>query len=171
MNLELFDDYFKRDYCNYIERFLCLKMKELVLLRQEIIDNSFMQEIEKEISLDVMKYVDHVDNELEQGCRSIDFIYREWLGEIAGICKVMDYKMICCSRYASEMNRVNWKPVKEIIKKEIAHNPYLGYKELVTKDLSLDIEIELEYLIESEQLIRRKPNHKNPRYRWEARIK
>lgn len=93
------------------------------------------------------------------------------LGEIAGICKVMDYKMICCSRYASEMNRVNWKPVKEIIKKEIAHNPYLGYKELVTKDLSLDIEIELEYLIESEQLIRRKPNHKNPRYRWEARIK
>ena len=61
--------------------------------------------------------------------------------------------------------------VKEIIKKEIAHNPYLGYKELVTKDLSLDIEIELEYLIESEQLIRRKPNHKNPRYRWEARIK
>lgn len=39
------------------------------------------------------------------------------------------------------------------------------------KDLSLDIEIELEYLIESEQLIRRKPNHKNPRYRWEARIK
>lgn len=83
----------------------------------------------------------------------------------------MDYKMICCSRYASEMNRVNWKPVKEIIKKEIAHNPYLGYKELVTKDLSLDIEIELEYLIESEQLIRRKPNHKNPRYRWEARIK
>ena len=146
MNMELFDDYFKRDYCNYIERFLCLKMKELVLLRQEIIDNSFMQEIEKEISLDVMKYVDHVD-------------------------KVMDYKMICCSRYASEMNRVNWKPVKEIIKKEIAHNPYLGYKELVTKDLSLDIEIELEYLIESEQLIRRKPNHKNPRYRWEARIK
>lgn len=127
--------------------------------------------IEKKISLDVMKYVDHVDNELEQGCRSIDFIYREWLGEIAGICKVMDYKMICCSRYASEMNRVNWKPVKEIIKKEIAHNPYLGYKELVTKDLSLDIEIELEYLIESEQLIRRKPNHKNPRYRWEARIK
>ena len=151
MNMELFDDYFKRDYCNYIERFLCLKMKELVLLRQEIIDNSFMQEIEKKIS--------------------IDFIYREWLGEIAGICKVMDYKMICCSRYASEMNRVNWKPVKEIIKKEIAHNPYLGYKELVTKDLSLDIEIELEYLIESEQLIRRKPNHKNPRYRWEARIK
>ena len=65
MNMELFDDYFKRDYCNYIERFLCLKMKELVLLRQEIIDNSFMQEIEKEISLDVMKYVDHVDNELE----------------------------------------------------------------------------------------------------------
>lgn len=65
-----------------------------------------------------MKYVDHVDNELEQGCRSIDFIYREWLGEIAGICKVMDYKMICCSRYASEMNRVNWKPVKEIIKKK-----------------------------------------------------
>lgn len=63
------------------------------------------------------------------------------------------------------------EPVKEIIKKEIAHNPYLGYKELVTKDLSLDIEIELEYLIESEQLIRRKPNHKNPRYRWEARIK
>ena len=52
MNMELFDDYFKRDYCNYIERFLCLKMKELVLLRQEIIDNSFMQEIEKEISLD-----------------------------------------------------------------------------------------------------------------------
>lgn len=51
------------------------------------------------------------------------------------------------------------------------NNPYLGYKELVTKDLSLDIEIELEYLIESEQLIRRKPNHKNPRYRWEARIK
>lgn len=96
--------------------------------------------------------------------------YKGW-GEIAGICKVMDYKMICCSRYASEMNRVNWKPVKEIIKKEIAHNPYLGYKELVTKDLSLDIEIELEYLIESEQLIRRKPNHKNPRYRWEARIK
>ena len=92
MNMELFDDYFKRDYCNYIERFLCLKMKELVLLRQEIIDNSFMQEIEKEISLDVMKYVDHVDNELEQGCRSIDFIYREWLGEIAGICKVMDIK-------------------------------------------------------------------------------
>lgn len=87
------------------------------------------------------------------------------------ISQVMDYKMICCSRYASEMNRVNWKPVKEIIKKEIAHNPYLGYKELVTKDLSLDIEIELEYLIESEQLIRRKPNHKNPRYRWEARIK
>ena len=42
MNMELFDDYFKRDYCNYIERFLCLKMKELVLLRQEIIDNSFM---------------------------------------------------------------------------------------------------------------------------------
>lgn len=118
MNMELFDDYFKRDYCNYIERFLCLKMKELVLLRQEIIDNSFMQEIEKKISLDVMKYVDHVDNELEQGCRSIDFIYREWLGEIAGICKVMDYKMICCSRYASEMNRVNWKPVKEIIKKK-----------------------------------------------------
>lgn len=118
-----------------------------------------------------MKYVDHVDNELEQGCRSIDFIYREWLGKIAGICKTMDYKMICCSRYASEMNRVNRKPVKEIIKKEIAHNPYLGYKELVTKDLSLDIEIELEYLIESEQLIRRKPNHKNPRYRWEARIK
>ena len=75
-----------------------------------------------------MKYVDHVDNELEQGCRSIDFIYREWLGEIAGICKVMDYKMICCSRYASEMNRVNWKPVKEIIKKEIAHNPYLVQK-------------------------------------------
>lgn len=33
MNMELFDDYFKRDYCNYIERFLCLKMKELVLLK------------------------------------------------------------------------------------------------------------------------------------------
>lgn len=73
--------------------------------------------------------------------------------------------------YYGSHDTSNWKPVKEIIKKEIAHNPYLGYKELVTKDLSLDIEIELEYLIESEQLIRRKPNHKNPRYRWEARIK
>ena len=30
---------------------------------------------------------------------------------------------------------------------------------------------EIRDLIESEQLIRRKPNHKNPRYRWEARIK
>ena len=125
----------------------------------------------KENSLDVMKYVDNVNNELEQGCRSIDFVYMEWLSEIAGICKVMDYKMICCSRYVREMNRVNRKPVKEIIKKEISNNPYIGYRELVDKDLSLDIEIELEYLIESGQLIRRPPNHKNPRYRWEARIK
>lgn len=93
------------------------------------------------------------------------------LGKLRVLCKVMEYKTICFYRHENGICRVNWKPVKEIIKKEISHNPYLGYKELVTKDLSLDIETELEYLIESEQLIRRKSNHKNPRYRWEARIK
>lgn len=56
--------------------------------------------------------------------------------------------------------------IKEIIKKEIAYNPYIGYSENVNKDLSLDIEIELEYLIETEQLIIRK-NSKNRRLRWE----
>ena len=151
-----------------MEEYLSLRMKELVPLRQHIIEEPYMYEFERKFVLDGMKLT---GDEMEQVYRSADSIYRHQLSRIASICKVMEYKTICFYRHENGICRVNRKPAKEIIKREISYNPYIGYKELVDKDLSLDIETELEYLIESEQLIRRKPNHKNSRYRWEARIK
>lgn len=160
--MKLFNDYFEKDRDTDIDKYLCLKMKDLVALRQQAINDKYIYQYEKKYVLDGMK---NATEELEQIDPTPECKYMQRLAKIASICKVMEYKTICFYLHENKMEDYGGQQIKEIIKKEIAYNPYIGYREIVNKDLSLDIEIELEYLIETEQLIIRE-NSKNRRLRW-----
>ncbi len=164
--LKIFNMYFEKDSDTYIDKYLCLRMKDLVALRQRAIDDKYIYKYEQKYVLDGMK---NANEELAQIDPTPECIYMQRLENIASICKVMEYKTICFYRHENKMVDYNWQQIKEIIKREIAYNPYISYREIVNKDLSLDIETELEHLIESEQLIIRE-NSKNGRLKWKKII-
>lgn len=55
--------------------------------------------------------------------------------------------------YYFETNRIDKNGIVKIIKEKIKFNPYVSYIELLQLDPSLDIEIVLEYLIDTKKLI------------------
>ena len=99
-------------------------------------------------------------------------MYISQLEEIENICRVMHFKTICFYRRKNqfEEKRANAKYIKEIISKAISFNPYISYEELVKQDLSMEIELELEYLIETNQLqsvkITKSTKYGNRKWRW-----
>ena len=167
---ELFQYYFEKNNISSIEPYLCSKMKELVGLRNKAVSDKNMYDYEKNYVLHGMKDVN--EGSLMQIYPSPEFMYISQLEKIENICRVMHFKTICFYRRKNqfEEKRANAKYIKDIISKAISFNPYISYEELVKQDLSMEIELELEYLIETNQLqsvkITKSTKYGNRKWRW-----
>ena len=53
--MKLFNDYFEKDRDTDIDKYLCLKMKDLVALRQQAINDKYIYQYEQKYVLDGMK--------------------------------------------------------------------------------------------------------------------
>ena len=70
--LKLFNMYFEKDNNTYIDEYLCLRMKDLVALRQRAIDDKYIYKYEQKYVLDSME---NANEELEQIDPTPEYIF------------------------------------------------------------------------------------------------
>lgn len=138
------------EHREHFEEYLCLRMKELVILRDEAVKDSALRSYEEKYILNGMKSRTTEEEEYIP----IEYTYLENLETIENIYRVMKYKATLFYRYENSVrfSDKRYKKEKEEILSAVKYNPYGSYESIVETDPSLDIETELEHMIEIGEL-------------------
>ena len=143
---------------------LCLKVENLVRLRNEMLQQGLVYELEEEF----LKV--GIDNSLlvyaeERALPSYEFQYINSLNELSDIFLITSYKIVCFERYMNSagIDDEMLFNAEILILDAIEKNPFISYKDLIYLSSDLDMETQLEHMINSEEIIRYK---KRNRYRW-----
>lgn len=129
---------------------LYMTMDELIVYRNSLFSEKYIDEYETKYVKGGMKDSDG----LAQEYPTPSYLYIHILGEIENTCRVMEYKSTCASKLflMKTFNEIDDKIIIQKLKNEIKYNPYISYRELIDCDLELDIDVMLEYLIDTKKL-------------------
>lgn len=147
-----------------------MTVNELIAYRDELFCSDAIRSYEKKYMIGGIKQSE--DFELQEGYPLPSYRYMGVLGKIQCICQVIIYKRSCMNLwfYFFKTNRIDENGIVKIIKEKIKFNPYVSYIELLQLDPSLDIEIVLEYLIDTKKLINitldKKTKYGNHKWQW-----